>query len=59
MTLYHRLGEKRSIFLEAFVVSSLDHLLGINAKITRTENSITVTFDDAAGRRGQAPKVSR
>jgi len=42
----HSLGEKWSIYLEAFMIAALDGLLGIRAKAQRTDESLAVSFVD-------------
>jgi hypothetical protein len=44
LILVHGLGEKWSIYLEAFMTSALEVLLGIHAKSQRTDESLALTF---------------
>ena len=44
LILVHPLGEKWSIYLEAFMTAALDSLFGIRPRIQRTDESLALTF---------------
>jgi len=44
MILVHPLGEKWSIYLEAFMTAALENLFEIRAKTQRTDESVALTF---------------
>lgn len=59
LILFHRLSEKWSIYLEAYMISALENLLGVKPKTYRTEQSVSVTFQHVPVKRVVAPTRSR
>ena len=44
LVLFHNLGSKWSLYLEAFMASALEASLGVTAKTQRTDQSVALTF---------------
>lgn len=47
LVLVHALGEKWSVYLEAFMASALEALFGIKAESQRTDESVVITIPEA------------
>jgi len=48
LILVHPLGDRWSLYLEAFMTAALDRLFGIQAKTQRTDESVALSFKAAA-----------
>lgn len=54
LVLFHRLGPKWSLYLEAFMLSAIQAALGQRARAERTEDSVTLTFSLPTGGNSRA-----
>ncbi len=53
LMLFHRMSEKWSIYLEAYLTTALESLLGIKPRSYRTEQSVSLAFRAGDGRQGK------
>jgi hypothetical protein len=51
IVLFHNLGYKWSLYLEAFMMAALDASLGLRARTQRTDQSVALTFSMTPGDR--------